>query len=753
MLCRIALKNIKKSFRDYAIYFFTLVIGVSVFYVFNAIEDQTTFLIISNDRREMAEMLGTILSSLSVFVAVILGLLIVYASRFLMKRRNNEFATYLLLGMSKGNIAVIMFVETIIIGLISLFFGLLIGVGLSQLMSAVVANLFEADMSSFKFIVSSGAIVKTILNFAMIYVVVIIFDTFMVGKTRLISLIQSARRGEKVRLKNPALCTVIFIAAAITLGYAYHMVLSRRLGIANMNMKELGIAIALGAVSTFFIFWSISGLLLRIVMLMRRTYFKRLNSFTVRQLSSSINTMVFSMSIICLLLFFTISGLSAAFSLRNTLNGNLRKYAPSDAFCMTDVNRDIPLSLDGTSGGFVNATYDAYGNITETFSVEVDTSLFEGMTPYEIWQQAGNSSDENLNKLADLMADMNKRGIDSYFGNGIDEYFKEKVVFRIYNAPGFTTEEALGTVYDRLLREDPEEAMEISGLYNYDTLIRVSDYNALARLKGYKQIDLSDDEYAIMANVERALEVRNEALKAGTVISVYGKELRPKDKKCIEGAIELSSNAENAGVYIVPDEVIDSAGCKAMLTGVVLTGNYRTDLGLTDEEIDKDITDILYGKRATVDESNSFLYNGMRFSSKREIYNSSIGFGATATFLALYLGIVFLITSAVILALKALSDSLDSLERYEMLRRIGADEKDITRSLLHQQGIFFLLPMLLAVFHSIFGIKFINKSLVIFGQYHILGSIIFTSLIIGLIYGGYFVITYSCSRQIIRGRR
>ena len=305
MLCRIALKNIKKSFRDYAIYFFTLVIGVSVFYVFNAIEDQTTFLIISNDRREMAEMLGTILSGLSIFVAAVLGLLIVYASRFLMKRRNKEFATYLLLGMGKGEIALIMFIETVIIGLVSLFIGLLIGTGLSQLMSAVVANLFEADMSSFKFIVSSGAIVKTILNFAMIYVVVIIFDTFMVGKTRLISLIQSARRGEKVRLKNPALCTVIFIAAAITLGYAYHMVLSRRLGIANMNMKELGIAIALGAVSTFFIFWSISGLLLRIVMLMRRTYFKRLNSFTVRQLSSSINTMVFSMSIICLLLFFT----------------------------------------------------------------------------------------------------------------------------------------------------------------------------------------------------------------------------------------------------------------------------------------------------------------------------------------------------------------------------------------------------------------------------------------------------------------
>ena len=162
MLCRMALKNIRKSFRDYAIYFFTLVIGVSVFYVFNAIETQTSFLVISHDEREMAEILGTVLSSLSVFVAVVLGLLIVFASRFLMKRRNKEFATYLLLGMSKGNIAVIMFIETAIIGLVSLVIGLLIGTGLSQLMSAVVANLFEADMSSFKFIISTSAILKTI---------------------------------------------------------------------------------------------------------------------------------------------------------------------------------------------------------------------------------------------------------------------------------------------------------------------------------------------------------------------------------------------------------------------------------------------------------------------------------------------------------------------------------------------------------------------------------------------------------------
>ena len=166
--------------------------------------------------------------------------------------------------------------------------------------------------------------------------------------------------------------------------------------------------------------------------------------------------------------------------------------------------------------------------------------------------------------------------------------------------------------------------------------------------------------------------------------------------------------------------------------------------------MERPVRDALYNRQ--YDDSVVYL-NGMISTTKREIYISSIGFGAMATFLALYLGIVFLITSAVILALKALSDSLDSLERYDMLRRLGADEKDINGSLLRQQGIFFLLPMMLAVFHSIFGIKFINKTLVIFGEYHILGSIVFTALIIGLIYGGYFLITYTCSRQIIKGRK
>ncbi|SEF67980.1 putative ABC transport system permease protein [Eubacterium ruminantium] len=751
MLFKMALKNIKKSIRDYAIYFFTLIIGVSVFYVFNAIEDQTVFLAISADRREQAVLLGTVLSSLSVFVAVVLGLLIVFASRFLMKRRNKEFATYMLLGMSKGSIAALMFIETIIIGFISLVIGLVIGIGLSQLMSALVINLFATNMSYFKFVISSGAIIKTIINFTIIYIIVIIFDTIMVGKNKLINLIQSSKKSEKLKLKNPVLCSIIFVVSAVVLGIAYHIVLSEKMGMAGMDFKKFILAIALGAVSTFFIFWSVSGLLLRLVMCLKKTYFKKLNTFTLRQLSSAVNTMVLSMTIICLLLFFTISGLSAAFSLRNTMNENLKKFAPNDVFCEVISNYGMVLSMDGSENGIRGFTNPDADPETADLGVEVNEAVFIGKTPYEIWSEAGNSSDEGLNLIAERVKISNNWNYFDEFNIDYDKYFKDYMILNIYYTPGLTFEKSLGSVFEASGGVS-YFGSESSGVH--EEVIKLSDYNRLAELRGTKKIHLAEDEYAIVVDIEEVASKRNEALRNGQEIEVYGKTLMPAGKKCISGSYWIASAAENEGFFVVPDSVIEAAGDKAMLRQRVLTGDFNEIEGMSKEDIYRELSKRVFDIDYEI-ESRDFklLTDGMVMSSKEEVYNSSIGFGAMATFLSLYLGIVFLITSAVILALKALSDSADSYERYEMLRRLGADEKDINGSLFRQQGIFFLLPMLLALFHSIFGIKFINKTLIIFGKYHILGSIIFTSLIIGIIYGGYFVITYIYSRQIIRGRR
>ena len=194
MLFKISLSNIRKSLRDYAVYFFTLVIGVSVFYVFNAVSTQTAYMVVSNSTQALIELMDTLLSGVSVFVSIVLGLLIVYASRFLMKRRNKEFALYFILGMSKGKVSAILLIETLMIGIGSLFAGLVAGIGLSQLMSVFAANLFEADMTSYKFTVSAEAILKTIIYFGIMYVVVMLFNSFMISKSKLIDLMQSGKK-------------------------------------------------------------------------------------------------------------------------------------------------------------------------------------------------------------------------------------------------------------------------------------------------------------------------------------------------------------------------------------------------------------------------------------------------------------------------------------------------------------------------------------------------------------------------------
>lgn len=152
MLFKISIKNIRKSFKDYAVYFFTLILGVAVFYVFNAIDSQTVMLDVRKNVYDIIKLMNEMLSGVSVFVSCVLGFLIIYASRFLIKRRNKEFGIYLTLGMSKRKISIILFFETLLIGIVSLVVGLFLGAVLSQFMSILVANLFDADMTKFKFV-------------------------------------------------------------------------------------------------------------------------------------------------------------------------------------------------------------------------------------------------------------------------------------------------------------------------------------------------------------------------------------------------------------------------------------------------------------------------------------------------------------------------------------------------------------------------------------------------------------------------
>ena len=689
MLCKLSLKNIKKSIKDYAIYFFTLILGVAIFYVFNALESQTVLMDVSSSTKEIIKLMMTMLSSVSIFVSFILGFLIIYASRFLMKRRNKEFGVYLTLGMSKRKISMILFFETLFIGFLSLIVGLGLGVILSQFMSLFVANMFEADLTKFAFVFSSSACTKTIIYFSIMYLIVMIFNTFSISKCKLIDLLQGAKKSETIKLKNPILCILIFIISCIILGRAYYIVAFDTLSL--QYAKDIIKPILMGVVSTFFIFWSFSGLILRITQSSKKFYYKGLNSFTLRQFSSKINTTVFSTTIICLMLFVTICLLSSCLTIKNSMNANIKELAPVDVMFTTTMNMDKYYDNFRSYGWNDNQIKNSHYTTKEMFSL---------------------------------------------FDFDITKYLRDYIEVNTYATPDLTMNHTLGSKLNQIRTSFP--------FLQYDTMesiMKISDYNKVARFYGNEEYSLNSNEYMIVADFKSMIEVRNIALENHETINLFGHTLKPKYDSCQDGFVEMSSNHINTGIIIVPDNVID----EDYLIQNHLIGNYKTQ--------DKnEITEIENNINTLAKDPKSKEYLLPSGTTKLAIKEATVGLTAMATFIGLYLGIIFLISSAAILGLKELSESSDNKERFRMLRKIGTDEKMINKALFRQIGIFFMLPLILALIHSVFGIKFAMVILEVFGDEQLLLSIIITSVFIVFIYGGYFLITYYCSKNIIKER-
>ena len=692
MLFRLSIKNMMKSFKDYTIYFLTLVLGVAIFYMFNSLDSQQAMLDVSQSQHDLITLMIGILNYVSVFVAFVLGLLIVYANNFLINRRKREFGIYMTLGMGKRQISKIILFETILVGVISLAVGLFIGIFASQFMSILVGKLFEADMTKFEFVFSQDACIKTCIYFAIMYIAVMVFNTFTISRYRLINLLTAVKKNEKVKIKNPVLSILVFILGAGILGYAYWKVTG---GVETIStIDKLVPIILMGIVGTILIFWSLSGFLLRVIQTRKKTYLNGTNMFVLRQLNNKINTTVVSMSIICLMLFMTISVLSSSLSLRNTMQRDLVEMTPVDINLFKTAN--LP------------EKQKVYG-VIEKYT---DEQRKDSRTPVST----------------------------TLINNGYDmNNLKDVVEIPIYATNEWTWKVSLGSYYETSKIRFP--------MLRYDTaefLIKVSDYNKIAKLYGTEKYSLDDDEFVVLCDYDNMIDIRNEALKLNKEIIINGKKYHSKYDECKNGFIYMSTSHLNTGIIIVPDSFDLKEEWKEQY---FLAANYNAK---TEEEREK-IETILVDENSKVLKSLQEKDINLNGFTKDQIIESSVGIATIVVFIAIYLGFIFLIASAAILALKQLTESSDNRQRYIILRKIGCDEKMINQALFRQIAIFFMLPLVLAIIHSIFGIQFALSLLAgLASAEELLPSVIATVVIIGIIYGLYFLATYWGSKNIIK---
>ena len=694
MLFKLSLKNMRKSIKDYAIYFLTLVLGVAIFYMFNSLDSQQAMLQVSQSQKEIIKLMISMLGMVSVFVAIILGLLIVYANNFLINRRKKEFGIYMSLGMGKRQISKIILLETIFVGIISLAVGLIIGIFASQFMSVVVAKMFEADMSEFQFVFSKDACIKTGIYFGVMYIAVMFFNTMTVSRYKLINLLNASKKNEEIKMRNSIISILVFIISSTILGYAYWKVTA---DIRSMDKAvKLLPPILMGIAGTLGIFWSLSGFILRIVQIMKNIYLKGTNMFVLRQINNKINTTVISMSVICLMLFMTITILSSSLALRNTLERGLVEMTPVDINLYKTAN--LPENYKNVFGNEI--TYSKEQQEDSRISVQ-ETLVNNGL---------------DINVLKDVIEipiyATNELTLEKFFGSEIEN------VKRLYAMMNYST---------------PEE------------IIKISDYNKIARLYGIEQYELNDDEYIVICNFDNIASIRSQVLSIdGNKLTIAGKEYKSKYNECKNGFIEISTNHTNTGIILVPDSCALTEESKVKN---FLVANYNAK---TDKEKEK-IEEIFSDDDSELLQKLSDKGLNITGLSKISIMEASVGLATIVTFIAIYLGIIFLIASAAILALKQLTESSDNKQRYEILRKIGCDEKMINKALFRQIGIFFGLPLILAIIHSIFGIQFVLEMLSgLAEKKDLLPSIIATVIVMGIIYGAYFLATYFGRKNIIK---
>ena len=660
--CKLIIKNVRKNIRDYLIYFLTLMISVSVFYAFNSISDQPAFSEMGMTKTLLYDQLGILLSTLTVLIAVVLAFLIIYANQFLLKRRKKELGIYMMLGMKKGRISRIFAGETLCVGMLALVTGLCLGFMLSQGISLVALKLFAIEISKYRLVFSMGAFRKTAFCFAVIFLLVMVFNVRSVSGVQLIDLLKASRKNETSQGRSRFLPVLLFLVSCVCILSAGAMFYKN--GILPSREKQsfqaAGILLVAG---TFLLFYSLSAVLVRILRANSNVYLKGLNTFLVRQISSKIRTNVFLLTIVCGLLTVTICAVSVGVSTALAMNGLSKSATPYDLNVLSNV------SLDGD------------GSISEYLaSKDADLSVYA----------------ENMEQISIYEADFTYGSL--FAGQDVKLW-------------------------------PIDEGILDSGV----SVLGVSDFNRALAMQGKEPVILAENEYLLNCNYKGTFQYVEKALEGNADLMLAGIPLQRMSDTVLEETYFMTSVGNNdRGTLIVPDAVAHS-----LLKDVnVLLVQYRSDAD----------SDAVLQKMIPIGLDDT---HGYRYAEKNMMYDMFYGLNALVSFLCCYIGLIFLLICAALLALKQLTETTDNIYRYGLLQKLGAGKKQVGRTLLSQTAIFFAAPLVVA---GIYSTVLMGKAMEIVEEFmniHISTNMIFTVVIFLMVYGSYFLATYlSCKRMV-----
>lgn len=719
MLCKLAWGNVRRAGKDYLVYLLTLTLAVTVFYAFNTISVQADLVL---EEEGMPELLGTVMSGLTMFLAVVMGFLMVYANNFIMKRRKKEFGLYQVLGMSRGQVSRVMAMETAIVSGGALALGIVLGVGFSQVMTFFTASLFKTQIRDFHFFFSVPAFLITVGCLVAIFLVTLVFNLGVVRRAKVIDLMSAGRKNEAIKTRNPIVSAAIFILGTVLIGIAYFRLLRDGLPVdsapseidAAMNqfMLTTGIVVA----GTILFFFGLSGFLLKALQGARSLYWHGLNMFTVRQLSAKVNTVSFSMAIISMILFLAITSVTGGMSIASVMNTSVERST------IADYSRVVMYLGE---------------NVVNDPTYTGDVPMRLATEPVDIMELSRSNvidkgtSEERPFDLAGILG--------------------SHVQVETYDSRPIGTELPLVSLNDLAAAVDmpmPKGTNSSNASMMGLMVMRESDYNRYLDFRGKEHVDLGDDGYLITSDMgESVNKIYNADMCEGVEVELGGRTLRPVADHVDEAASSFfnSSMGSNSGTIVVPDELVDASGLP--LYASYFLGDYRE--GLTYDETEGYVRqDRSWDKILNADGSESAIW-GME-ATRAQSYESTNSMNGLISYLAIYIGFVLVVACAAILTIQQLSGVADSGKNCRILSELGTSNREIMRSVLVQQAIFFVFPLLMGVAHSFVALQVVIEIVALFGGMSIGGTVGVTCGIFLLCYGGYFAVTYVMSKGIVQ---
>ena len=725
MLCKLAWGNVRRAGRDYLVYLLTLTLGVTVFYAFNTVSMQVD--IAGIDEEGLAQVMGSMLGDLTYFLAGVMAFLMVYANNFIMKRRKKEFGLYQVLGMGRGRVATIMALETVIVSVVAFVAGIVLGVGLSQLMTFFTASLFKTQIANFHFFFSVHAFNLTLACMLVMFVLTLLLNLRAVRRTKLIELMGAERRNESIKTRNPWIAIAIFAVGVVLVGVAYYRLLRDGFPLTATDsklqeaMNQFGITTAMVTVGTFALFWGLSGMLIKLLQSLRGVYWRGLNMFTVRQLAAKVNTVCFSMGVIAMLLFLAITSVTCGMSIANVMNENLERYNPVDV-SQTYVYY-TPDTLDYYKE-YVNPSDEADRMVPADTTVDL----------YPAWHGRDSSADNNdeTGKKVDI-ADVAGEHVQ------IDSYLSYP--FGSSN-PSVTPSEMCKIMGEKLPKAFGGSNADTMGLF----VTPASQYNKLRQMMGEEPVHIGHDQYLLTCDMGGELvDLYTKYMAGGHALTLGGHTLKPATDKSDEdtAAIANSAMGSNPGTVVVADELLSQLNLQPYSSSLLVNYKQGMDTTEADESIKYTLLDDLL-----VDGKKPGSWG--TFITRSEMCTQAAQMNGLISYLAIYIGFVLVVACAAILSIQQLSNVADGSRSYRVLAQIGCDDRQIRHSVMAQQAVFFLFPLAVGLAHSFVALKVIIELVSIFGNMSIGGTVGLTCAIFLAAYGGYFLVTYLMSAGMVQ---